>query len=210
MLCGFTSLSIVRRSGTLGCMEPPANLVFLFSSARSRRASASLAHADHPLEHRVRSDDRDALRALVHGSRTGERHEGIIVVGDGDGLRVLGRSECALDAFSASLMRRFGDRVVVDAPSVRIASGPPALEPWMAVRVRAPGRHMPRLRSDFHRRCGRIERLQFGDPTVLEGEAPLARLLGYARWMEASLPGANATLSLSRYRPLAENGPGAA
>jgi hypothetical protein len=69
---------------------------------------------------------------------------------------------------------------------------------------------MPRLRADFHRRCGRVERLQLGDPFVLEGEAPLAHLLGYARWVASSLPGAHASLSLRRYRPLADNGPGAA
>jgi hypothetical protein len=210
MLCGSGALSIGRRLGTLGCMEPPTNLTSLFPSTRSRRAAPSLAHADHPLEQRVRSGDRGALHALMHASRIGERHDGVIVVGDGDGLRVLGRSESALEAFAASLVGRFGDRVVVDPPSVRIASGTPSLEPWMAVAVCAPGRHMPRVRSDFHRRCGRVERLRLGDPFVLDGEAPLAQLLGYARWVEASLPGAYASLSLSRYRPLADNGPGAA
>lgn len=45
---------------------------------------------------------------------------------------------------------------------------------------------------------------------LLAGEAPLARPLGYARWLRELTATAGASLSLSRYLPVIDDGPDAA
>ena len=178
---------------------------------RSRFAKgASLIHSECPLEQVVRSEDPDVHDGLLREPWSGPRRDGVLLLGDGSGLRLLGRTECVLDAAVASLRQRFGDRLAVDPPVVRLAHGNPTLEPWMTVVVSASARHRGDVQSDFLARSGCGAEVRDGDPFVLEGEAPLARLLGYARSLRALAPEAHATIALSRYLPVDDGGPRAA
>ena len=130
-------------------------------SARGR----SLIHADRPIEQTVRSNDADTQSQLMQEpwSRS-NRLEGTLYVADYNGLRLLGKSEGALNAVVEPLRRRFADRLLVDAPSVRYAFGMPTLEPYMAVVVSGRQRYLPVIQTDFLRRRGRVKRLQQGGP----------------------------------------------
>jgi hypothetical protein len=142
-----------------------------------------LIHAECPLEQVVRSDDAETQCALLREPWSQTRREGVLVVGDCNCLRLLGRSESALDAAVEPLRRRFGTRLVVDPPTVRYAIGIPTLEPWMSVLASGPEHCRPQIRADFHRRGGRPTQLRQASSSFLEGEAPLAQLLGYAQWL---------------------------
>jgi hypothetical protein len=188
------------------------NLIsFPGSQARSQATpAASLIHAECPLEQVVRSDDAETQTAPLREPWSQTRREGVLVVGDCNGLRLLGRSEGALDAAVEPLRRRFGARLVVDPPTVRYAVGIPTLEPWMSVLATGPGHCLPQVRTDFSRRGGRITQLRQASSFLLEGEAPLAQLLGYAQWLRELTATADASLSLSRYLPVIDDVPGAA
>jgi translation elongation factor EF-G len=61
------------------------------------------------------------------------------------------------------------------------------------------------------RRRGRIKRLDERGPFILEGEAPLAALLGYRQWLRDLIQDdAYVGLRLSRYLPIDDDGPRAA
>jgi len=172
----------------------------------------SLLYADRPIEQRVRSNDASIQSQLMQEpwSRS-NRLECTLFVAAYNGLRLLGKSEGALDAAVEPLRRRFGDRLVVDAPSVRYAFGVPTLEPYMTVAISGPHRYLAPIQTDFLRRRGRVKRVQYGGPFVLEGEAPLAGLLGYRQWLRDSLDDIpNLDLRLSRYLPIDDGGPRAA
>jgi hypothetical protein len=171
---------------------------------------ASLIHAECPIEQVVRSDDADVQQRLLREPWAARPAPGVLSLGDAGGLHLLAPSERDLDTAVERLRERFGRRVVADPPKVRLASGSPTLEPWMAVLVTAPARHLPALRADFVRRCGTSPQLRDGDPPVVEGEAPLARLLGYERALATLAPGSHASLVLTRYLPIDDGGPRAA
>jgi len=179
-----------------------------YSFARGR----SLIHADRPIEQTVRSNDaytHDRLMQEPWSRRN--RLECTLFVADYSGLRLLGKSEGALDAAVEPLRRRFVDRLVVDAPSVRYAFGVPTLEPYMTVAISGPQRYLPVIQTDFIRRRGRVKRLQQGGPFILQGEAPLASLLGYEQWLRVSMEDIpSVDMSLSRYLPIDDDGPRAA
>ena len=190
------------------------NLIWSKSSRPSScfARGRSLIHADRPIEQTVRSNDADTQSQLMQEpwSRS-NRLEGTLFVADYNGLRLLGKSEGALDAAVEPLRRRFGDRLVVDAPSVRYVFGVPTLEPYMTVAISGPQRYLPVIQTDFLQRRGRVKLLQQGGPFVLEGEAPLASLLGYRQWLRDSMEDVpNVDLALSRYLPIDDDGPRAA
>ena len=172
----------------------------------------SLIHPECPIEQTLRSDDAETQGQLMQRALVAKiRPEGTLFVADYNGLRLLGRSERALDAAVEPLQRRFGDRLVVDAPSVRYAFGVPTLEPYMTVLINGPERYLPVIQRDFLRRRGRIKRLDQRGPFVLEGEAPLASLLGYGQWLRDLMEDdPYVGLWLSRYLPIDDDGPRAA
>jgi len=172
----------------------------------------SLIHPECPVEQTLRSDDAETRGQLMHELWSHKsRPDGTLFVADYSGLRLLGRSERALDAAVEPLQRRFRVRLVVDAPSVRYAFGVPTLEPYMAVFVNGPERYLPVIQADFLRRRGRIKRLEQRGPFILAGEAPLACLLGYAQWLRDLMQDdPYVGLRLSRYLPIDDDGPRAA
>jgi hypothetical protein len=134
-----------------------------------------------------------------------------LFVADYDGLRLLGVSEGALETAVEPLRHRFGDRLLVDPPSVRYVFGTPTLEPYMSVVINGPVCSLLVVQMDFLERKGRIKRLVQSGHFVLEGEAPLASLLGYQRWVrDLAEPEPCVSIQLSRYLPIDDDGPRAA
>ena len=122
---------------------------------------SSLIHAECPIEQTLRSDDAETQSQLMQEPWSRDyRPEGTLYVADYNGLRLLGRSEGALTAAVEPLLRRFGDRLVVDAPSVRYAFGVPTLEPYMTVLINGSERYQAVVQRDFLRRRGRIKQVQ--------------------------------------------------
>jgi len=172
----------------------------------------ALIHAEYPIEQTLRGHDAEIQSLLMQEAWSRDtRPEGTLFVADYDGLRLLGRSEGALDAAVTPLRNRFGDRLVVDEPSVRYAFGVPTLEPYMTVLINAPTHCMSVIQRDFLQRRGRTNRLRRRISFVLEGEAPLASLLGYEQWIRESMTEVPYVgLCLSRYLPIDDDGPQAA
>ena len=177
------------------------------------RGRHSLIHPDCPIEQTLRSDDAETRGQLMQEPWSHKnRPDGTLFVADYHGLRVFGRSEGALNSAVEPLQRRFGHRLVVDAPSVRYAFGVPTLEPYMTVFVTGPERYLPVIQTEFLRRRGGITRLDQRGWFILEGEGPLAGLLGYGQSLDDLMqdgPG-GVGLRLSRYLPIDDDGPQAA
>jgi hypothetical protein len=190
------------------------NLTWLRKDRPSLRSARrhSLMHAECPIEQTFRSDDAETQAELMREPWSqGKRPDGTLFVADYNGLRLLGRSEGALDAAVKPLQRRFEHRLAADPPSVRYAFGVPTLEPYMAVLIKGRAGHLSIVKKDLLRRRGRINRLNQGEPFILQGEAPLANLLGYERWLRGlMLEDSHAGLWLSRYLPIDDDGPQAA
>jgi hypothetical protein len=137
--------------------------------------------------------------------------DGVLLVADPKSLRVLARCEAALRRPVAALRERHGDAVVVEAPAVRYAHGAPVLEPWMTVLASGPARLLEVVQAELVRRNATLTRIESDrDPFVLEADAPLADLLGLGDWLDAHAHGMEASVWLSRYRPIGGDGPRAA
>ena len=81
----------------------------------------------------------------------------------------------------------------------------------MSVVINGPVSNLLVVQMDFLERKGRIKRLVQSGHFVLEGEAPLASLLGYQRWVrDLAEPEPCVSIWLSRYLPIDDDGPRAA
>ena len=179
------------------------------------RSATPLMHPECPVEQRLRSAD-----ARVQGELLREawhRHpppgEGAMIVAEPAGVRVLARSEGALRPVVDGLRERFRDDIVVEPPTVRYANGAQMLEPWMVVRMNGPAQFLPLIQKDLGRRQARVLRVEdHRGPFLLEAEAPLANLLGYADWLDELAEGrADLSMWLARYVPVVfDDGPEAA
>jgi len=172
-------------------------------------------HPEFPIAQAFRSDEPDAQQQLMqHACDPGAQPDQALVVADYNGLRVLGRSEPALNRVAGALRRRFGAALLAGPPEVRYRDGDPMLEPYMVVLVHGPGRHLARVRDDLLARRGRVARVVDRSMFVLEGEAPLAGLLGYHERLRDMLAEdwnqSHVATWLSRYLPVEGDGPEAA
>jgi elongation factor G-like protein len=177
-----------------------------------RRAPA-LLHPECPIEQSLWSPDEAVQAALLAEIwRQGAfLADGVLLVPDPKSLRVLARSEAALREPVQALKTRHGARVIIEPPTVRYAHGAPVLEPWMTVLASGPAGHLRHVQGELGRRGATITRVEAQrDPFVLEAEAPLAQLLGYGEWLEEQAVGVEASVWLSRYRPIGGDGPRAA
>jgi translation elongation factor EF-G len=150
----------------------------------------------------------ELLREALH--RHPPAGEGAMVVAESAGVRVLARSEGALRLVVGGLRERFRDGIVVGSPTVRYAHGTQMLEPWMVVLMSGPAHFLPLIQKDLSRRQARVLRVEdHRGPFVLEAEAPLANLLGYADWLDALVEGsADLSMWLARYVPVVvDDGP---
>ena len=172
-------------------------------------------HPEYPIAQSFRSDDPAAQQLLMQqASHPVVEPEQALLVADYNGLRVLGRSEPALERVAGTLRRRLGAALVAGPPEVRYGNGDPVLEPYMVVLVHGPASCLARVHDDLLARRGRIARVVDRSMFVLEGEAPLAHLLGYRERVREMLAEAwsqsHVANWLSRYVPVEDDGPEAA
>jgi hypothetical protein len=178
------------------------------------RRGPALLHPECPIEQAVTSSDPQVQDSLLREiwRRAPARERGALLIAQPDRLRVLARTEAMLRPVIDALVDRHGDGIVVHAPQVRYALGPPVLEPYMTLLLAGPAAPLARIERDLNRRRARVSRLDHDDGRfTLEAEAPLAALLGYADWLdEASSGTVESSLWLSRYLPIDDDGPAAA
>lgn len=170
-------------------------------------------HPEHPIEQTVRCKEAQTRAALLQEAwRQRSKPDDALYVADYRGLRILGPTEGALQHAVARLERTYGDALIVEPITVRYIHGAIVLEPWMAVLVNVPEPYGFVVEHEFVRRRGDIRRFdQHGAAFVLEGEAPLADLLGYADWLrDVTKEQPSVAMWLSRYLPIDGDGPRAA
>jgi hypothetical protein len=186
--------------------------LFTRAPAPDSRHPRRLMHPECPIEQTLRGRTpqvRDAL--LEEAWRRRPRRAQVHYLGDHRGLRILAHTEATLALATAELALRYGEALIAEPPSVRYVHGSPVLEPWMGVTVNAPPRCRDAVEQDFVGRRGQVHRAtDVGEAFVLEGEAPLADLLGYEDWL-AACTGTDGFMAaqLSRYVPI-DHGPRAA
>ena len=191
-----------------------ARLLSRLAARAEFRRGAAMLHPECPIEQTVRGRSAPVQAQLLQ--EIWRRHsfiaDGALLVAEPGCLRVLARTERALDAPVGALRQRYGGDVVVEPASVRYAHGAPVLEPFMNVLVTGPARHLQYVQSDLGQRRGAMTRVdQRAGVFVIEAEAPLGHLLGYGDRLDERFDGSvEASLWLSRYCPIAGDGPYAA
>lgn len=189
--------------------------------ARAARARAAhprrptMLHPECPIEQAVHGRNAAVQAELMREiwRRYSFLDDGAMLIAEPKRLRVLARTERALQAPIDALRDRYGDGLIVEPPTVRYVHGPIVLEPWMTLLLAAPSRHLALVQQDLARRRGYVRRLdEQGARFVAEGEAPLAGLLGYRDWLDAVVGDGESEVSmwLSRYVPIDGDGPHAA
>jgi hypothetical protein len=178
------------------------------------RRATSMLHPECPIEQALHSRDPAVQEQLLQEiwGRQAYADDGALLVADPKALRVLGRTEAALRPPLDALRERYGEALVAEPPSVRYAHGAPVLEPYMAMLLCGPEQHLAPLQHDLARRRGHVRRLdRHSGLFVLEGEAPLANLLGYDAWLgERFERCTDLSMWLCRYAPIDDDGPRAA
>ena len=191
-----------------------ARLVSRLAARAEFRRGAAMLHPECPIEPTVRGRSAPVQAQLLQ--EIGRRHsfiaDGALLVAEPNCLRVLARTERALAAPVGALRERYGGDVIVEPASVRYVHGAPVLEPFMKVLVTGPARHLQYVQSDLGQRRGAMTRVdQRAGVFVIEAEAPLGHLLGYGDRLDERFEGSvEASLWLSRYCPIAGDGPYAA
>jgi len=184
--------------------------------AQSMHSEARMPiHSNYPIAQAFRSNDPVVQEQLMqHAWHATIEREQALVLSDYNGLRALGRNESALNRVAGTLRRRFGAALIAGPPEVRYCDGDPMLEPYMVVLVYGPAIHLTRIRNDLLARRGRVVRVVDRSMFVLEGEAPLADLLGYDERVREILAEdghqSHVATWLSRYVPIHGNDPEAA
>jgi predicted membrane GTPase involved in stress response len=181
------------------------------AAQREFRRGATMLHPECPIEQTVRASAADVQAQLMQEIWRQRWYvdDGALVVAEPKCLRVLARSEGGLRAPVEALQRRYGERLIVEPPSVRYVHGAPVLEPFMNVIVSGPPSHFDAVQKDLGRRQAVLARVdRHPDAFVLEAEAPLGHLLGYRAHIDARFGGAvDVDLWLSRYCPITDEGP---
>jgi predicted membrane GTPase involved in stress response len=173
-----------------------------------------MLHPECPIEQSVRGSEPAVQAQLLQ--EIWRQHwyidDGALLVAEPKCLRVLARTEGGLRVPVEAMRRRYGDRLVVEPPSVRDAHGAPVLEPFKNVLVSGPSRHLADVQKDLRRRRATIARLdRHAETFVLKAEAPLGYLLGYRDRLDACFDrDVDLSMWLSRYRPITDEGPQAA
>jgi predicted membrane GTPase involved in stress response len=191
-----------------------ARLLSRLAARAEFRRGATMLHPECPVEQTVRGRVAPVQAQLLQ--EIWRRHSFIadaaMFVAEPNCLRVLARTERALAAPVEALRRRYGADVVVEPASVRYVHGAPVLEPFMNVLVTGPARHLQFVQSDLGQRRGAMTRVdQRAGVFVIEAEAPLGHLLGYGDRLDERFDGSvEASIWLSRYCPIAGDGPYAA
>src|SRR5690349_8783482 len=136
--------------------------------------ASSMLHPECPIEQTVRAIEPGVQAQLLQEIWRQRWYidDGALLVAEPKCLRVLARTEGGLLAPIEALRRRYGDRIVVEPPSVRYAHGAPVLEPFMNLLVAGPSRHLAEVQKDLGRRSALFVRIdRHPDGFVLEAEA---------------------------------------
>jgi hypothetical protein len=187
------------------------SLLTRFDVHRGARHRVAMMHAECPIEQALYMADAQAQHGLLEEIWKARPADSALLIADPKRLRVLGRTERALCEPVAAMRKRYGPSLIVEPPAVRYAHGTPVLEPYMRLLMCGPGERLDVFQQDLARRRSKISRLhQHRGRFILEAEAPLADLLGYADRVDAlGHRQIDLSLWLSRYVPI-DDGPAAA
>ena len=178
------------------------------------RPRPRMLHPECPIEQSLHAADPAVQAQLMQEIwvRRSSIDEGALLIADPDCVRVLARTEGALRAPVEALRQRYAPALVVEPPTVRYAHGAPVLEPYMNLLLCGAEPYLPPVQKELAKRRSVIRRLdRHGGRFVLEAEAPLGNLLGLGDWLGARTNGAiDASMWLSRYLPIDDDGPFAA
>jgi hypothetical protein len=156
------------------------------------------------------------VRAAARGARTepartaldvlaSHSHAGFVCEATRGGVDVYAENEVAAQA-AVDALHAGRDRVPFDifGPEVRYWPGRPVCEPVMSVHLVLPLVFGAFVRREIVRRRGRIDAAEPARRVVtLRGEAPLAALLGFGRWLDALTDGRGRfDATLLRYAPV--------
>jgi hypothetical protein len=180
----------------------------------ARQAPDGLVHPDHPLVVHVHDATHSGVAGLPASALEALERvtvDGLLVEPRTSAVDVYARNEAAACAALEELRKMPRGLVDLLGPEVRYAPGPPPLEPVMTVEARMPALFGAFVRRELLRRRARMLASEPGRRSVtLRAEVPLARLLGFERWLAALTDRrGELTVALSRYAPLAhDHGPG--
>lgn len=165
-------------------------------------------HAGFPIQRLARSRAHTFQLAFAReaAARLGDCGSQLLCEQSFRGLRILGRSEMALAEPARALENWYGADVELTPPQVRYQFGDVVQEPVMSLFVRVPQRFGPAVRSDLHRRDGRIhyyDESRYRMVCIAQAQATQVELLGYPAWLEALTAGTgNVEIWLSHYQPI--------
>jgi hypothetical protein len=157
----------------------------------------------YPLQQRAGFRRLSPRTAFVHSARSIlQKPRDCLLRRSGEGLMVLAKDENALMAATSTLRDYFGPDLHLSAPQVRLIGKPPR-EPIMHVRVNVPVFRIELVKQQLHRRSVALpEKSRGGTRCLLQGEAPLTRLLGLSADLDGvTLGRALVWTKLVRYEP---------
>lgn len=162
-------------------------------------------NAVHPVEQLATCNDGHSPLAFVRKARELLiDNEDIALATRHDGLLILGHAELDLVEPRRVLRQAFGDSVQFAAPAARLLYRGGWQQPIMGFRVRADRADTRQIQSGLESRAAKIFDVEErGHSSVIRGQAPLARLIGYPGALQRLTDGsAHAIFWLSHYEPL--------
>jgi hypothetical protein len=167
-------------------------------------------YRDYPLQQRARHGASRSQSAFARRARSifSQQPQDCILQVSTAGLTLLAKTEEALAQPVSALHDHFGAALRLDAPQVRLIGVPPH-EPIMAVRISVPVARLEPVKQALQRRSIHIrEESRGGSRCLLQGEAPLIRLLGLRADLQSLTMGRSLLwTALARYEPI-WSGPG--
>lgn len=124
----------------------------------------------------------------------------------GEGIVVRGETESALDGAIGVLREVYGEQIAVGPLTIRYRRGEALEEPHMGLRVLCAAKDFPAVRDDLVSRGATILDAEVVQSVgVVRATAPLAKLLGYSRYLETLTAGsAREVMWLDHYAPCDE------
>lgn len=160
-------------------------------------------YEDYPLQQSVRHRADVSQPAFVHRAKLLlKRADDCLVKPSRHGVALLARHEEALHGATSALRHAYGVALEVGPPQVRLRGMPPH-EPIMDIRVNVPVSREDAVKRVLRRRSVvLLNESHGGTRCLLEGEAPLARLLGLGGDLKHVTLGSSLLwTSLARYEP---------
>ncbi len=170
-------------------------------------------HRDYPLQQHARHRMESLRRAFVHRAKSIlHKADDCLLEESKNGISLLARNEEALAGPTSVLREVFRAALELSPLQVRLTGTPPH-EPIMHVRVNVPASRVEPVKRVLRRRSVTVrEESQGGTRCLLQGEAPLTRILGLGVDLKHVTLGSSLLwTALARYAPvLLESEPAAA